>query len=90
MTARFDFPPACLGQDPEIWFPLQESDEGERPTSGEARALLICRGCPIAAECLADRLAWEVGTKTDPWGVCGGKTAAQRRALVRSRKPVAA
>jgi WhiB family redox-sensing transcriptional regulator len=90
MTARFDFPPACLGPDPEIWFPLQESDEDERPTSGEARALLICRGCPIVAECLADRLAWEVGTRNDPWGVCGGKTAAQRRALVRARKSVAA
>lgn len=90
MTTRFEFPPACLGTDPELFFPMAESDEGERPTSGEVRALLICRGCPIAAECLADRLAWEVGTRNDPWGVCGGKTAAQRRALVRARKSVAA
>jgi WhiB family redox-sensing transcriptional regulator len=96
MTARVrhPLPPACFGTDPDLWFPLPESDPGERPTSAEARALAICRGCPVLDECRKQCLALDrkpvCGRYFEPSGVCGGMTGAQRRAAFRDRKQVAA
>lgn len=51
--------------DPE-WF--HASDRRDRQ-----RAVAVCRGCPVAAECLAAAEA-----EDDRWGVRGGLTAWQR------------
>lgn len=36
---------ACLGHDPDIWFP----DRGD--SAALDRAVSICRGCPVVVEC---------------------------------------
>ncbi|MGL4745898.1 MAG: WhiB family transcriptional regulator, partial [Dermatophilaceae bacterium] len=46
-------------------------------------AKLICRGCPVVAECLADAL----DNRTE-FGVWGGMTERERRALLRRRPEV--
>lgn len=49
----------CRTHDPDLWF--------SEAAAGLERAKLFCRGCPIAAECLAGALA-----RREPWGVWGG------------------
>ncbi|WP_028659764.1 WhiB family transcriptional regulator [Nocardioides insulae] len=44
------------------------------------RAKAICHGCPVRAECLAEAL--DNGIE---WGVWGGMTERERRALLRQR-----
>ncbi|MGW2740542.1 WhiB family transcriptional regulator [Streptomyces sp. NPDC001288] len=39
----------------------------------------VCRGCPVRTACLVDILSYENGGR--PWGVVGGLTEVQRRAL---------
>jgi WhiB family redox-sensing transcriptional regulator len=46
-------------------------------------AKTVCRGCPVIAECLADAL----DSRTD-FGVWGGMTQRERRALLRRRPDV--
>lgn len=48
------------------------------------RAKRICRGCPVRTECLADALDSQV-----EFGVWGGMTERERRALLRRRPEVA-
>lgn len=43
----------------------------------------VCEGCPVVFECLVDALDHRV-----PFGVWGGMTERQRRALLRSRPDV--
>src|ERR1700686_948486 len=57
---------ACRGTDPDDLFV-----EG----AAQNRAKLICRGCPVRTECLADAL--DNGIE---FGVWGGLTERQRRA----------
>ena len=46
--------------------------------SAENQAKLICEGCPVRTECLADALDGEVD-----FGVWGGMTGPERRLLLR-------
>lgn len=64
---RHDLP--CRAE-PETWFPLDE----DGPSSARARA--GCATCPVRAACL------ELGL-TEPWGIWGGLSSAERRALRR-------
>src|SRR5277367_7044931 len=65
---------ACRGAAPDALF-----------TSGAAqhRAKSVCRGCPVRTECLADALDNRV-----EFGVWGGLTERERRALLRRRPNV--
>ncbi|UMG93940.1 WhiB family transcriptional regulator [Nocardioides sp. TF02-7] len=45
------------------------------------KAKLVCSGCPVRTECLAEALDNQI-----EWGVWGGMTERERRALLR-RKP---
>jgi WhiB family transcriptional regulator, redox-sensing transcriptional regulator len=70
----------CRGLDTERFYPA----EGERDPSRsrrEQRAKAICRGCPVAAPCLAEALAHR-----DRWGVFGGLTAEERAGLQRKQR----
>lgn len=57
---------ACVGQDPELWFPLGDG----------AKAKAVCASCPVRADCL--RFALDSGLDD---GIFGGLDADDRRAL---------
>jgi WhiB family redox-sensing transcriptional regulator len=65
---------ACSADTPDALF-----------VSGAAqhRAKTVCRGCPVRTECLADALDNRV-----EFGVWGGMTERERRALLRRRPDV--
>lgn len=60
----------CAGQDPDALF-----GEGVE----QRLAKVVCQRCPVIAECLADAL-----DNRTPFGVWGGMTERERRALLRS------
>ena len=62
---------ACKGTDPDELF-VQGAAQN--------RAKLICRGCTVRTECLADALDNRI-----EFGVWGGMTERERRALLRRR-----
>lgn len=62
---------ACHGRSEELFVKGAEQN----------RAKQICHGCPVRAECLAEALDNRI-----EWGVWGGMTERERRALLR-RKP---
>ena len=51
--------------------------------AAQNRAKQLCAGCPVRTECLAEALDNEI-----EWGVWGGMTERERRALLR-RRPAA-
>src|SRR5260370_36705377 len=65
---------ACKGTDPDELFVQR---------AAQNRAKLICRGCPVRTECLADALDNRI-----EFGVWGGMTERERRALLRRRPDV--
>jgi WhiB family redox-sensing transcriptional regulator len=60
----------CHQVDPELFFP-----QIDRRTTTAAKQ--VCRGCPVRVECLAEALR-----RRERYGVWGGLTAAERRALL--------
>ena len=72
----------------EDWAPAAAGRRGapaERFVRGaeQNKAKLVCSGCPVRTECLAEALDNQI-----EWGVWGGMTERERRALLR-RRPVA-
>ena len=65
---------ACRGTDPDRLF-VQGAAQN--------RAKAICFGCPVRTECVADSLDNEI-----EFGVWGGMTERERRALLRRRPEV--
>lgn len=65
----------CSTQDPDALFV-----EGKEQRVAKA----VCKGCPVIAECLADAL-----DNRTPFGVWGGMTERERRALLRARPDIA-
>ncbi len=71
---------ACRGVDSSVFF----HPDGERcanKVSREARALRVCRSCPVLQECRRHALAVE-----EPYGVWGGQTEDERAAVLRDRR----
>ncbi len=64
----------CAGVDPELFFPSR----GDTPTLRAAKQ--VCRACDVQAECLAYAL-----NNGEHFGVWGGLSEKQRRAVRRSR-----
>lgn len=63
---------ACVARDPDALFVRGAAQQ---------QAKMVCQRCPVIAECLADAL----DNRTE-FGVWGGMTERERRALLR-RKP---
>jgi WhiB family transcriptional regulator, redox-sensing transcriptional regulator len=51
--------------------------------AAQNRAKQLCAGCPVRTECLAEALSNQI-----EWGVWGGMTERERRALLRRRPNV--
>jgi WhiB family redox-sensing transcriptional regulator len=64
---------ALCRQDPELF----------RVDAAQNQAKLVCRGCPVRTECLAEAL-----DSGNEFGVWGGMTGRERRALLRRRNDV--
>lgn len=60
---------------------LDKSDDLFVTGAEQNRAKSVCNGCSVRAECLAEALDNKI-----EWGVWGGMTERERRALLR-RKP---
>ena len=61
-----------------LCFPVQGVRGAE-----QHKAKVVCGACPVRAECLAEALDNEI-----EWGVWGGLTERERRALLRKRPNV--
>ncbi|HJQ47623.1 MAG TPA: WhiB family transcriptional regulator [Amycolatopsis sp.] len=64
----------CRDADPDELF-VRGADQN--------RAKLVCMGCPVRTECLAEALDNRIG-----FGIWGGMTERERRALLRRRPEV--
>ncbi|MEU3986059.1 WhiB family transcriptional regulator [Streptomyces sp. NPDC026672] len=66
---------ACLGEDPDLFFPIGSTG----PSLAQTRqAKAVCEGCPVREPCL--RWALRTGRTTGIWG---GTTEAERRVVAR-------
>ncbi|MGY3056127.1 WhiB family redox-sensing transcriptional regulator [Streptomyces sp. TE3672] len=72
VSAHWTEDAACRNSDPDELF----SDSAR-----QKKAKAVCTGCPVRTECLAEAL-----DNHAEWGVWGGMTERERRALLR-RKP---
>jgi hypothetical protein len=73
--------PACWGVDPEVFFGPADGPAGRPLHLWERRALAVCAGCPVVMACLAAALEFPA---TEQYGVVGGMTAGQRRAVLQA------
>ncbi|MBA0127413.1 WhiB family transcriptional regulator [Haloechinothrix sp. YIM 98757] len=74
-----------LRSDWRIWASCRDSDPDGLFVQGaeQHRAKTVCMGCPVRAECLAEALDNRIN-----FGVWGGMTERERRALLRRRPDV--
>ncbi len=81
----------CRGTDPNLFFPDGlTSDLSDRSAHSlkykdmryamEVAAKKVCAACPVRSECLEDALIIK-----DSWGVRGGKSAPERRRILKKR-----
>ena len=66
---------ACRDHDPELFFPEGTGVPAQRQTD---EAKLVCKPCPVRAQCLGFALRQGEG-----FGVWGGTNVAERRAMRR-------
>jgi WhiB family transcriptional regulator, redox-sensing transcriptional regulator len=71
---------ACLHLDPELFFPVGPDGPGLEQTK---IAKQVCRTCPVVTTCLE----WAIASGI-PFGVLGGLSEEERRALSRARSSV--
>jgi WhiB family redox-sensing transcriptional regulator len=74
---------ACRGIDPDIFYPLDEDNDGEGVEDvgiGEG-AKQVCLACPVRQACLEHAL-----TSRETEGVWGGASERERRRMLRHRR----
>lgn len=69
----------------EDWAPSAACRQAQPDTlfvrgAEQNKAKMLCKGCPVRTECLAEALDNQI-----EWGVWGGMTERERRALLRRR-----
>ena len=69
---------ACRGEDTGTFFPQSEAETKHERVVREERAKSICASCPVRLECLEYSL-----TVPELYGIWGGLTEQERRALIR-------
>ncbi|WP_159942516.1 MULTISPECIES: WhiB family transcriptional regulator [unclassified Nocardiopsis] len=74
MDAPFTDHAKCRDADPDVLFVVGRAQNS---------AKLLCRGCPVQTDCLAEALDGRI-----EFGVWGGMTERERRALLRRRPDV--
>ncbi|MES5817966.1 WhiB family transcriptional regulator [Streptomyces sp. RG80] len=67
---------ACVGEDPELFFPVGTQGPALRDVAAAKR---VCARCPVTAECLG----WALGNGQTS-GVWGGTCEQERVALLRN------
>jgi len=70
---------ACRGHT-DLFFAPDESESRTERRRRESRAKNVCQGCEVRVECLKEALEQE-----ERFGIWGGLTERERRALLRSR-----
>src|SRR5437588_9111856 len=75
--------PACSGMAPEVFFGPADSPASRPLHVWERRAVEVCKKCSIVAACLAGALEYPVA---EQYGVVGGMTAGQRRAVMKVQR----
>jgi WhiB family transcriptional regulator, redox-sensing transcriptional regulator len=73
---------ACRDADPEAFFP--DATRGVIYVAAVEYAKTTCRRCPVVTACLS----WALGTRQE-YGIWGGTTEPERKALLRRRHPLA-
>jgi len=71
---------ACLGSDPDVFFPVAV---GAGATTQVSRALRICAGCPVRQPCLD--FAIQSGEKDGIWGGTTPEDRVRARRALRHR-----
>lgn len=71
----------CRDAEPEIFFGPADSTGTEVEHAWEHAAIAVCHRCPVQRGCLNDALR----CGANQYGVSGGRTAGQRKALIRAR-----
>lgn len=74
---------ACIGIEPELFFPLSNDWKGKPDTVKVEQAKTVCGRCPVQQACLEDAVE-----SKDAWSIRGGLTPQERRPLVRARVAV--
>jgi WhiB family redox-sensing transcriptional regulator len=69
---------SCRGLSSDLFF-HPERERGPARAAREARAKIVCRGCPVLARCRDHALAVQ-----EAYGVWGGLTVEERRRLIRA------
>ncbi len=69
---------SCRGLSSDLFF-HPERERGPARAAREARAKMVCRGCPVLARCRDHALAVH-----EAYGVWGGLTVEERRRLIRA------
>lgn len=72
-SARWETKAACRGVDGDTFF--------NESRAGVQQAQAVCVQCPVLVECLRDQQVKDQAEKFYRWGVGGGLSAVQRRAL---------
>ncbi|MFE9750056.1 WhiB family transcriptional regulator [Saccharothrix saharensis] len=83
-TAAVERPPTRTG-DWRAWASCRDEEPDQLFVRGaeQRKAKVVCLGCPVRTECLAEALDNRIG-----FGVWGGMTERERRALLRRRPDV--
>ncbi|KPI27634.1 transcription factor WhiB [Actinobacteria bacterium OV320] len=63
---------ACVGEDPELFFPVGTSGPALRDTAAAKR---VCARCTVCAECLS--YAFAIGRTSGVWGGTGEEERAE-------------
>lgn len=72
---------ACVGTDPESYFPINEAGSSPGDDQLIAAAKAVCRTCPVTAQCLEFALSHR-----STHGVWGGLTGDERQRIIKRGK----